>query len=359
MSAATPARQRLRWTATVALAGALAGPAALVAAAPPPAPDIHAIVKRIQDAALRRSFVGTYVVSHGGHMTSARITHYCDGRDQIERIEALDGRMRQVYRHNDTVHVFWPGTRTALIEQRELVGRFPAPPQPGDSASLDQYELLAGSDERVAGHMAQVVVFKPRDALRYARRLWLERRTGLLLRSDLLGERGEVLESASFSELQLQVKLSPQPLLQDMHRLDGYKVSRPVYTATTLDSEGWSLRAPVPGFETRQVVRRPMGPWVTKTAMTTATPSASAASDTPVHAHGTTLLQAVYSDGLTHVSVFIEPFVAAQHKRETPATLGSTSALSRRHGEWWITAVGAVPVVALQQFVDSLERRKP
>lgn len=352
MIAPSTARQRLRWTATVALAGALAGPAPLVMAATPPAPDIHAIVKRIQDAAQRRSFVGTYVVSHGGHMTSARITHYCDGRDQIERIEALDGRMRQVYRHNDTVHVFWPGTRTALIEQRELVGRFPAPPQPGDGATLDQYELHTGDDERVAGHVAQVVVFKPRDALRFARRLWLERRTGLLLRSDLLGERGEVLESASFSELQLQVKLSPQPLLQDMHRLDGYKVSRPVYTATTLDSEGWSLRTPVPGFETRQVVRRPMGPWVTKAAAVSS--PASATGDTT-----TTLLQAVYSDGLTHVSVFIEPFVAAQHKRETPATLGSTSALSRRHGEWWITAVGAVPVAALQQFVDSLDRRKP
>jgi sigma-E factor negative regulatory protein RseB len=353
MSAPSIARHRIRWKATVALAGVLASPAPMTVWAGSPPQDIIAIVKRIQDAALRRSFVGTYVVSHGGHMTSSRITHFCDGRDQIERIEALDGQMRQVYRHNDTVHVLWPGTRTALIEQRELVGRFPTPLQPGDGAQLDQYELQTGDDERVAGHAAQVVVFKPRDALRFPRRLWLERRTGLLLRSDLLNERGEVLESASFSELQLNVKLSAQTLLQEMNRLDGYKVSKPVYTATSLDNEGWTLHTPVPGFETRQVVRRPMAPWIGRAAASSAAGAGSTGDNS------TTMVQAVYSDGLTHVSVFIEPFVATLHKREVPATVGSTSALSRRQGDWWITAVGAVPVVALQQFIDGLERRKP
>ena len=352
MSAPFDARHRIRWKASVALVGAVASPTAAVWAGSAPL-DIVAVVKRIQDAALRRSFAGTYVVSHGGHMTSTRITHYCDGRDQIERIESLDGQMRQVYRHNDTVHVLWPGTRTALIEQRELVGRFPAPLQPGDGTRLDQYELLPADDERIAGHATQVVVLRPRDHLRYARRLWLERRTGLLVRWDLLNERGEVLESASFSDLQLNVKPSPQTLLQEMHRLDGYKVSKPVYTATSLDSEGWTLGAPVPGFEVRKTVRRPMAPGVARTAA----PSGSAVGATGEH--NATMVQAVFSDGLTHISVFIEPFVASLHKREVPATLGSTSALSRRHGDWWITAVGAVPVAALQQFVQGLERRKP
>lgn len=352
MSAPFDARHRIRWKASVALAGALASPTAVVWAGGAPL-DIVAVVKRIQDAALRRSFAGTYVVSHGGHMTSSRITHYCDGRDQIERIEALDGQKRQVYRHNDTVHVFWPSTRTALIEQRELVGRFPAPLQPGDGTRLDQYELLPADDERIAGHATQVVVLRPRDNLRYARRLWLERRTGLLVRWDLLNERGEVLESASFSDLQLNVKPSPQTLLQEMHQLDGYKVSKPVYTATSLDSEGWTLGVSVPGFEVRKTVRRPMAPGAARTAA----PGGSAVGATGEH--NATMVQAVFSDGLTHISVFIEPFVASLHRREMPATLGSTSALSRRHGDWWITAVGAVPVAALQQFVQGLERRKP
>jgi sigma-E factor negative regulatory protein RseB len=96
-----------------------------------------------------------------------------------------------------------------------------------------------------------------------------------------------------------------------------------------------------------------MAPWIARAAASGASGAGSAGEN------GTTLVQAVYSDGLTHVSMFIEPFVATLHKREVPATVGSTSALSRRNGDWWITAVGAVPVAALQQFVDGLERRKP
>ena len=355
MSAASVAQHRIRWKATVALAGALVGPAPLVWAGSPPT-DMAAVIRRIQEAALKRSFVGTYVVSHGGHMTSSRITHFCDGRDQIERIEALDGQTRQVYRHNDTIHVFWPRTRTALIEQRELVGRFPAPLQPGDVARLDQYELQVGEEERVAGHDAQIMLFKPRDTLRYARRLWLERRTGLLLRSDLLNERGEVLESSSFSELQLNARVSSQALLQDMNRLDGYKVSRPVYVSSSLEGEGWTMRQPVPGFDTQQVVRRPMAPWSPRPTVsnTHASPPTGQAP-----ADSTTMIQAVYSDGLAHVSLFIEPYTPTLHKREAPATVGSTSALSRRQADWWITAVGAVPIATLQQFIGGLDRRKP
>lgn len=71
------------------------------------------------------------------------------------------------------------------------------------------------------------------------------------------------------------------------------------------------------------------------------------------------MLQAIYSDGLSHVSVFIEPFVAGLHRRDAPATLGSMTAVSRRLGDWWITAVGAVPTATLQQFAGNLERRRP
>ena len=58
MSAPSVARHRIRWKATVALAGALVGPASAVWAAQAPQ-DIVAVVKRIQEAAQRRSFVGT------------------------------------------------------------------------------------------------------------------------------------------------------------------------------------------------------------------------------------------------------------------------------------------------------------
>ncbi len=64
------------------------------------------------------------------------------------------------------------GAKVALIEQRDLLGRFPQPLPPGDSGRLaDSYELMLEADDRVAGLEAQVVTLRPRDTMRYARRL--------------------------------------------------------------------------------------------------------------------------------------------------------------------------------------------
>ena len=314
--------------------------------------DAAALIKRVQDSGLRHSFIGTFVVSSSGQLSSSRITHFCDGQNQIERIETLDGQMRQIFRHNDAVHVLWPRTRQASIEQREVVRDFPSALSAEGAGALDQYEIQAGADdERVADHAAQVVLLKPRDSYRFAQRWWLERDSGLLLRADVLGEHGEVLESAAFSSLQIGVRIQPQLLLQEMNRLDGYKVSRTVLERTDLEREGWNLRVPVAGFRPVSVVRRPGNP-----ALRSAAPVGLGAAPS---AETETMLQAIYSDGLTHVSIFIEPYQLETGRSEAVITSGATHAVTRRQGDWWITAVGDVPASALRQFTQALERRKP
>ena len=367
--------RRLGWVSGALLASALSwaggapSPSGSAAADEPPA-DAHAVVRRIQEAAARRSYTGTFVVNAAGMISSSRITHFADGRNQIERIEALDGQMRRVYRYNEAVHVLWPRTREASIEQREPMPGFPSASLAEGQAGLDRYEVLGPTEDRVAGHGAEVITFRPRDPYRYAQRLWLERQSGLLLRADLLGARGEVIESSAFSELHLDVALQAQPLLQEMRRLDGYRVRRPQLVRADLEREGWALRSPPPGFVVVRCVRRPLrapersGGTSGSTAAPPSNPSLAAfaaapppASDAAAPVHS--LLQAMYSDGLTLVSVFIEPFDPALHRREAPASWGATQALSRRLNDWWITVVGDVPLATLQQFSAGMERQRP
>jgi sigma-E factor negative regulatory protein RseB len=71
------------------------------------------------------------------------------------------------------------------------------------------------------------------------------------------------------------------------------------------------------------------------------------------------LLQAIYSYGLTHVSIFIEAFRPSAHVPEPVIAMGATHAVARRQGDWWITVVGDVPPATLRQFAQALERRKP
>lgn len=359
---------------TAALTGLLAAAwPGLGTAAESPLPltgDAAAVLRRLREAARRRSYTGTFVVNAAGSLSSSRIAHYADGRHQIERIEALDGQMRRVYRHNDTVHIFWPKTREASIEPREMLGAFPSAGLADVAPLADAYEVQWGGLDRVAGHEAQVLTLRPRDALRYPQRLWLERQTGLLLRADTLGGRGEVLESSAFSELQLDAPLQGNALLQEMRRLDGYRIQRPQMQRADLEREGWQLRQAPAAFVQVRCVRRPLRapdrPGSSRAALPTVSPLATAAlaASQPSSAAGSGeiaagLLQVTYSDGLTLVSLFVEPYDAAVHQRDGAATWGATVALTRRLDDWWLTVVGDVPLATLQQFSAAMERKRP
>lgn len=297
-------------------------------------------LRRIQQAAANNSYQGTLVFNGGGTVSSSRVTHICDGRQQYERLEVLDGRARLQYRHNDQLVTLWPEHKQASIEQRDVVAEFPALPASAAGRAPEHYELRVVGRDRLAGREVDVLLLKPRDRLRYAQRLWADRETGLLLRSDLLGGAGEVLESAAFSDVQIGGKLAPESILRPMKRLEGYRVLRPVVERTQLDAEGWVMGRPVPGFQLVSCTRRPL-----------AVEAGDGGRLPPV-------LQSVFSDGLAQVSVFIEPYDAQRHRQTLGTNLGATHTLMVRRGDWWLTVVGEVPMATLQQFEAALERRR-
>lgn len=303
--------------------------------------EVRSWLLRIHEAASKRNFQGTFVVSGSGSVSSARIAHYCEGPHQYERIESLDGQQRHVFRHNDLVHTAWPSSRVVLVEQNQSMMSFPGLLQAGSDRIVDFYDVKQQGTDRVAGHEASVLIVQPRDTFRFGYRLWSEKNSGLLLRADVLGERGEVLETSAFSDVQIGIKPQPETVLQPMKRLDGYRVIRPVLAATRLEAEGWSLKDPAPGFRQVSCVKRTM-----------------LGQESSAEADAAPVLQAIYSDGLTHVSLFIEPFNAQRHTRPMMTSLGATQTLMKRHGEFWVTVVGDVPAATLKAFAKGLERSR-
>lgn len=303
--------------------------------------EVRAWLLRIHEAAGKRNFQGTFVVSGGGTVSSARIAHFYEGRHQFERIETLDGQTRHVFRHDDLVHTVWPDNRVAVVEQSQLLMSFPALLQAGDDRIVDHYDVRPQGADRVAGHDANVLLVRPKDTLRFGYRLWAEKISGLLLRADVLGDRGDVLETSAFSEVTIGIRPQPETVLRPMKRLDGYRIVRPVLTQTKLEIEGWALRETAPGFRLVSCVRRPIE-------------GAGAEAD----ADGPPVLQAIYADGLSYVSIFIEPYNPQRHTRQMMASVGATQTLMRRQGDWWITAVGEVPMGTLKMFAKGLERQR-
>lgn len=293
---------------------------------------------RMHEASRRRAYVGTFVVSAGDSMSSARIWHVCDGEQQVERVESLTGAPRSTFRRNDQVMTFLPERRVVVAEKRESMGLFPNLLQSSDSSIAQFYRIKVAGHERVAGFEADVLQLRPEDSWRFGYRVWVEKKTGLVIKLQTVDGDGHVLEQAAFSELQLDVPVSMAKLTRMMGNTQGYHVEKPDMVKTTAMAEGWVLKSAVPGFSPMSCYRRSVG--------------ASA------NVHQESTLQWVFSDGLASVSVFVEAFDARRHGQPGSTVMGATHTLTRRTGDWWLTAVGEVPEQTLAAFAQGLERTR-
>jgi len=305
------------------------------------APPLNAWLMRVHQAARQSVYTGTFVVSAGGNMASARIWHVCDGSQQLERVESLSGTPRAIFRRNDQVITFFPASRVAIAEVRESLGLFPNLLKSNDSSIGDFYQLKSIGYDRIAGFDADVFQLVANDQLRYGYRVWSEKKTGLIMQLQTLDLDGRVLEQAAFSELQLDVPVSVGKLSRMMAHTEGYRILRPDLQKTDAQTQGWTLRSAVDGFKPMGCYQRP--------AAVAAGPGGN----------GQKTMQWIFSDGLATVSIFAEAYDSRRHVREGATDMGgATHTLTRRIGDWWATVVGEVPPITLNAFAQALERKK-
>ena len=283
---------------------------------------------RIHDASRRRAYTGTFVVSVGSEMASARIWHVCDGEQQMERVESLTGAPRSTFRRNNQVVTFFPDTKVARSEERESLGSFPNFLKSNDSAIAEFYSIKMLDAERVAGFDAEVVQLQAKDNLRYSYRIWTERKSGLVVKLQTLDAAGRVIEQAAFSELNLDAPVKMDKLAAMMNNTAGHKLEQVETSKTTAVAQGWAMSRSVPGFTPVSCLKRPE------------------------------TMQWIFSDGLAAVSLFVEPFDRKRHTQEGAWAMGATQTLAKRVDDWWLTAVGEVPASTLKVFAQQLERKK-
>lgn len=310
-----------------------------------PASEVSALgaagwLQRMHAASRQHTYMGTFVVTaSSGNLSSARIWHVSEGNMQLERIEALSGPPRSTFRRNDQVMTFLPDAKVVKSEKRENLDLFPSLVGTPDSSVGNLYGVRVVGKDRVAGFDADVVVLEPRDNLRFGYRIWSERNSGLAIKLQTIDGENRVVEQSAFSELQLDAPIKAAALGQMMNETAGYRVLKSEIERTTASREGWMLRSPVAGFKPVSCLRRSIGS----------------------HDQSRTV-QWTFSDGLASVSLFVEPYDAKLERREGLLAIGATHTLTRRlvrgQGDWWLTAVGEVPVRTLEAFAQSLDRER-
>ncbi len=296
------------------------------------------MLARAHDAAQSLSYSGTYVHQRGPEVRSLRIAHKRAASGAFEKLESLDGPPSETVRRGDRLLTYLPQQRRILVRDRE-----PGPSFPGlrtlDAQRLGtHYRLLWLGDEQVAGRPSSAWALEPRDGLRYGYRFWADKASGLLLRAQTISEKAEVVEQVAFSQLATG-PLPASKLNASQRDVRGWRTEdvsgRP---ASLSETAAWQARWLPPGFE-------PAGAWVRKMA------SAGHRGDPERE-----VLQLLYSDGLAGLSIFIEPWTAERSAR--PLQVGALNMVGKRHGKFWLTIVGDVPMLAVRQIADAIELKE-
>lgn len=292
-------------------------------------------------AAERMSYGGVFVYRSANKSETTRILHLAEANRRLERLETLEGSLREVLAENDEVKCILPESRLVVIEQRANRRSFPAlfPSRLGQLGEF--YTIRHEGAARIAGHEGRKLVLEPRDGWRYGHRFWLERDTGLLLKAEVVGAGNEVLESLAFTELRLG-----RPEKQEL---------RSVYAENAMSREGaWQIRQ----SRTREL--REDTPWIVRVDVPGFRRQAAMVR-TVSDSHGATreMLHWIYSDGLAAFSVFISPLPTSS-EQAAPAAVDAMGALSlarRIVNGHQVVVMGEVPPHTVRLVADSIEAR--
>ncbi len=295
-------------------------------------------LQRLAGAAQKLSYSGTFVYRNGDQSETSRIVHVASNGSQTEKLEVLDGSPREIVTQNDEVRCYLPESKLLIVEQRGTRRPFPAL-LPASLAGLgDYYGMRKGGRARIAGFDSQIIRLDPRDAWRYGRQLWVDPASGLLLKADMLNERGELLESFAFTELQIGEPASPDAVKSSYAgQKDAWQV-RQARSRDIRDDARWTFRVEPPGFRRQAAMLR------------------NIAQDAGKDAHE--VLHWVYSDGLAAVSIFIHPLRPQDEAIEVGAhALGAFSMVKRIVDGHQVVVMGDVPPATVKRFAEGIEAR--
>lgn len=288
---------------------------------------------KVRSAALRLNYTGVFVYQQGPEVRTSRITHLGRARTAREKLEMLDGQPRECIRKGDETTCYVPREKRLIVESRGSEKAFPHFPAASPEQITPYYRVRKSVSARVAGRDAQAIVLEPRDGLRYGYRLWVDKSTGLLLRAQTISEKGEVVEQIAFTQVSIGTVL-PSQVKASFNDTRGWRTENAV--VSHLDLSRWAIKWMPGGFKQIQAVKR----------LITDLPSDSSRSEREI-------AQLLYSDGLAGISIFIEPW--SPQRSGKAVHQGAVNMVGKRHGEFWLTIVGEVPMVAIRQVADSIE----
>ncbi len=278
------------------------------------------MLNRMSEALSSHSYEGTLVYQHRDQLEALHLVHRIENGEVRERLLSLNGPIRAVTREQDRVTCVLPDGHPIFVKRHAgssgllQAGRI-------DFAALNaHYQVSTLGSARVAGRETDIVVIRPLDSYRYGYRFYLDRESGMPLKTDLIDEADQTLEQLMFTSIRFSDAGEPTPDAP----------AEPAAAAATLEVEpggapsGWRFAQIPSGFA--QVMR-----------------------DTLTDPAGAEVEHFLFSDKLSSYSVYIEADAPGGLTGST--RIGAVNAAGRQIGGHQVTAVGEVPVATVEAAV--------
>lgn len=315
---------------------------ALIAPGAPEAAPETALqwLQRTEKAVRETDFRGTFVYQHGNHLETIRVFHKTSSDGHRERLVSLTGPAREVIRDRNGVNCILPGSDSLVLRDRHSAGYFPSGLVTDSEALSEGYRVGFAGTDRIADRRTVRVSAVPRDEYRYGHRLWLDRVSGIPLKSELIDGEGRALERVMFTEFEEGVEISDREL-------------EPA-DATNAVSDPAPARQPVVSRDRILEGSRLNVTWMPPGfRLLSEQTKALAGGDGHVR-------HMVYSDGLASVSLFLERAGQESGMLEGGSRMGAVNAFGRPvGGHVQLTVVGEVPGATVRRIAESVVLSEP
>lgn len=170
----------------------------------------EALLHEMNQATQQLNYELSYILIKKNSIEPLLYRHSRLDEQQLAHLVYLSGPVREVIRRGDEVSYIEPGVEPFTIESGKMV----APTIPMINSNVEElrrhYDFIKVGRAREAGVACQVLRVVPKDGLRYSYVLWVDEKSRLPLRADLLDRDGEVLEqyrTISFSVSEVLAEL--------------------------------------------------------------------------------------------------------------------------------------------------------
>lgn len=292
--------------------------------------DPWALLGKAAHAARDLSYKGIFVYQSGSNSRSIEITHMNSGQGEYSRIVMLDGTPQEVLSQGSNIVIFSSRDEKVVIEKRRGKNLFPALLPANLDTVRTSYAARVSGSERVANREGVIVLLEPRDEYRYGYRLLTDKELGLLLKVTIVNQDNEVVEQIAFNQLNLLNMKDMAWFKPKVEPGKSYVIEEEIPASIEDSPEVWSLGQLPPGYRQIDHIKR------------------------LVSDKKATVNQLIFSDGLSSVSLFIEPLVKGARPKVGQTTVGPTNFYASVKSGYQVVAVGEVPQATVAQIANSV-----